>query len=440
MQSIDVLIHARWVIPVENGVAFFEHHSVAVNEGLIIAVLPQEDALALYTPAEEINLDEHALLPGFVNAHTHAAMTLFRGMADDLELITWLNTHIWPAESCHVGEAFVREGTELAIAEMLRGGTTCFNDMYFFPDEVGELCSRAGMRCVVGLIAIDAPTAWAESIDEYLSKGTDVHDRFRHDPLVNTAFAPHAPYTVSDQTLERIRTLADELDIPVHIHVHETRHEVEQALAELGKRPLTRLDELGLLNDRLVAVHMTELSDAEVQLAAERGINVVHCPESNLKLASGFCPVNDLANAGVNVAIGTDGAASNNDLDMLSELRTTALLGKGLCGRADALPALEVLRMATLNGAEALGLDKLTGSLVEGKAADLIAVDLSELETQPLFDPCSQVVYAASRGQVTDVWVAGQHVLRERQLTTLDETDIKQRALTWQQRLSTGPS
>jgi 5-methylthioadenosine/S-adenosylhomocysteine deaminase len=441
MQSIDTLIHARWIIPVEPDGELLEHHSIAVHNGTIEALLPQELAVQNYSASNEVALNDHVLIPGFVNAHTHAAMSLFRGMADDLALMEWLQSHIWPAERRWVSPHFVRDGTRLAIAEMLRGGTTCFNDMYFFPDEVARLASDIGMRAVVGLIAIDAPTAWAADTDEYLSKGTKVHDAFRHDPLIHTAFAPHAPYTVSDDGLTRIRTLADELDLPVHMHVHETRSEVEDAAKADGVRPLARLERLGLLTNRLVAVHMTQLTPDEISQVAANGVNVVHCPESNLKLASGFCPVVELSEAGINVALGTDGAASNNDLDMLAEMRTAAYLGKGLSGRPSALNAMSALKMATLNGAKALGIGHLTGSLLPGKSADLTAVDLSWLETQPTFNPCAQIVYSASRHQVSDVWVAGQRLLDGRQLTTIDEQLVLENALDWKTKLTaTGAS
>jgi 5-methylthioadenosine/S-adenosylhomocysteine deaminase len=436
MQPIDTLIHARWIIPVEPEGELLEHYGIAVNNGVIEALLPQEVAVQRYAAANETHLNEHVLIPGFVNAHTHAAMSLFRGMADDLALMEWLQSHIWPAERRWISPDFVRDGTRLAIAEMIRSGTTCFNDMYFFPDEAARLASSVGMRAVVGLITIDAPTAWASDTDEYLHKGTQVHDEFRHDPLITTAFAPHAPYSVSDEGLTRVRTLADELDIPVHIHVHETRSEVEDALQADGCRPLARLERLGLLTSRLIAVHMTQLNPDEIERCATAGINVVHCPESNLKLASGFSPVVQLAEAGVNVAIGTDGAASNNDLDMLGEMRTTAYLGKGVSGKPSALSATEALRMATLNGAKALGIGHLTGSLMPGKSADMVALDLSMLETQPMFEPAAQIVYCASRHQITDVWIAGQRLLDSRGLTTIDEKLVLENALEWKAKLT----
>ncbi len=434
--NIDTLIHARWVIPVEPHGAVLEHHSVAVHAGCILAILPTAEARESYHARDQHELPRHALIPGLVNAHTHAAMSLLRGLADDLPLMTWLNEHIWPAERRWVSEEFVADGTRLAVAEMLCGGTTCYNDMYFFPDAAGRVTAAAGMRAVMGLILIDFPSAWAEDANDYLRRGLEVHDQFRNDSLITTAFAPHAPYSVSDAPLERVRTLADEMEIPVHMHVHETRDEVKQGLAGHGKRPMQRLDELGLLSPALLAVHMTQLEEEEIALFAERGGSVVHCPESNLKLASGFCPVARLLEAGVNVALGTDGAASNNDLDMFSEMRSAALLAKGVAGSASAVPAAEALRMATLNGAAALGLARETGSLEPEKAADIVAVDLGRVENQPLYHPLSQLVYASGRDQVSDVWVAGRQVVREGRLTTLDEDELRQRTDEWRARIA----
>ncbi|MDA1343101.1 MAG: TRZ/ATZ family hydrolase, partial [Proteobacteria bacterium] len=344
--------------------------------------------------------------------------------------------HIWPLEQKWMGEAFVRDGTDLAIAEMLLGGTTCFNDMYFFPDLTAQQAAQHGIRACVGLIVIDFPTVWAENSATYIARGLEVHDQLRHQPLITTSFAPHAPYTVSDDPLQKIRTLADELDIPITMHVHETLHEVEQARANTGQRPLQRLHNLGLLTPSFIAVHMTQLTTEEISLFAESGAHVVHCPESNLKLASGFCPVAQCLSAGINVALGTDGAASNNDLDMLGEMRTAALLAKAVAQDASCVPAMTALRMATINGAKALGLEQEIGSLTIGKSADVIAIDLDYLETQPLYCPISQIVYAASRQQVTDVWVAGKQLLKQRQLTTVDFAALKARIAQWQHRLS----
>ena len=436
MRDIDTLIHARWVIPVEPDDRVLARHAVAVHKGRILDLLPSDEAIRRYRPGHSYRLDRHALIPGMVNAHTHAAMALFRGLADDLPLMTWLNDHIWPAESQWVGEEFVADSTRLALAEMIRGGTTCFNDMYFFPDITARITTQAGMRAMIGLIVLDFPTIWGQGPDEYLSKATELHDTYSPHPLIRTAFAPHAPYTVSDAPLKRIRTLADELDIPIHMHVHETAHEIRQSLAQHGARPIARLDALGLVSPSLLAVHMTQLEADEVTRFAEAGAHVAHCPESNLKLASGFCPVARLLDAGVNVCLGTDGAASNNDLDLIGEMRTAALLAKGVTGDAGKVPAYQALRMATINGARALGLAGETGSIELGKVADLVAIDLLQPATMPVYSPISQLVYAAGRDQVTDVWVNGQQLLREGQLTTLDQEAISIQTAAWQKRIA----
>ncbi len=435
MQNVDTLINARWVIPVEPD-ASFEHHSIVVHHGRIVALLPTVEARQRYQADDTIELPHHALIPGLVNAHTHAAMSLFRGLADDLPLMDWLQHHIWPAEARFAKADFVRDGTRLAMAEMLKGGTTCFNDMYFFPEDTAHVVRETGMRAVIGLIMIDFPTAYAQTPAEYLEKGLALHDTLRNNALISTSFAPHAPYTVSDGPLEKIRTVNNELNQPVNIHLHETAHEVDEAMAKTGQRPLQRLNRLDLVNTNLVAVHMTQLNAEDIALLAQTGAHVVHCPESNLKLASGFCPVHALMQAGVNVALGTDGAASNNDLDMLSEMRTAALLAKAVSGDATALTAHQALRMATLNGARALGLDERIGSLKPGKAADITAIALNTLASQPVYDPVSQIVYTASRDQVTDVWVAGKRLLHHRRLTTLDETAILENAGAWHAKIA----
>ncbi len=429
--NIDTLIDARWVIPVNPDGVALEHHSVAIHEGRIHAIVPTSQA-DQYQAETRHTLDTHALIPGLINAHTHASMNLLRGLADDLPLMTWLNEHIWPAEQKWICEEFIADGTRLAVAEMLRGGVTCFNDMYFFPDVTARVCADAGMRAVVGMIMIDFPSAWAGNTDEYLHRGLEVHDHYRTHPLITTAFAPHAPYSVSDGPLESIRTLADELGVQIHIHLHETRDEIKHSLSEYGVRPIQRLDKIGLLSPALIAVHMTQLEEDELELFKESGAHVVHCPESNLKLASGFCPSAKLLESGINVALGTDSAASNNDLDMFSEMRSAALLAKGVTNDASALPAATALRMATFNGAVALGIADETGTLEADKYADITAVDLGSLESQPIYHPISQLVYASSRNMVSDVWIGGRQVLKSGKMTTLDESKLLSAASHWQ--------
>lgn len=436
-EAVDLLIEAGHVVPIEPHGVVLENHAVAVRDGAIVAVLPIAEARARFSAKETVSRPQGAVMPGLVNAHTHNPMTLLRGIADDLPLMVWLQEHIWPVEAAVIGPEFVADGVELAIAEMLRGGTTCVNENYFFPDVQAATYRRHGFRARVGLPVIDFPTAWAKSDDEYFDKAGEVHDQWRGDALIDTAFVPHAPYTVKDASFERIRMLADQLDVPVHLHLHETAQEVEDSQKQYGQRPIARLDRLGLINDRLIAVHMTQLTEAEIHLCAERGVSVVHCPESNLKLASGFCPACALERAGVNLAIGTDGCASNNDLDMFGETRTAAQLAKAVANDAAAFDAATALRAATLGGAKAIGFDHLVGSIEPGKQADLACVDLSGLESQPLHNVLSQLVYATGRHQVSDVWIAGKARLASRTLVDMDEDALISNARQWRERIAT---
>jgi len=435
-QSCDLIIEAGWVVPIEPHGVVLADHAVAIKDGAILAVLPRAELAARFNARETVSRPNAVLLPGLVNAHVHNPMTLLRGVADDLPLMRWLTEHIWPIEAAVIGPEFVADGIELAIAEMLRGGTTCCNENYFFPDVAAATYRRHRFRALVGLPIIDFPTAWAKSQDEYFDRAGEVHDLYRRDDLIRTSFAPHAPYTVSDASFERIRLLSDLLDVPVHCHLHETTQEVADAIKLHGMRQIARLDALGLINDRLIAVHMTQLTDAEIMLCAERGVSVVHCPESNLKLASGFCPVEKLRRAGVNLALGTDGCASNNDLDMFGELRTAALLAKGVAQDAAALDAASALRMATLGGARALGFGEIIGSIEPGKRADLICVDMDRIETQPMYHAISQLVYATGRQQVSDVWIAGHALLRDGTLTGMDTEALRAKAKQWRARIA----
>ena len=433
--QVSLQINARWIITVDPDNNVLENHAVIIQDDILLDILPQQQANK-YTPANIIHLNDHALAPGFVNAHTHAAMSLLKGLADDLPLDEWLNEHIWPAETELADAAFVRDGSELAIAEMIKGGTTCFNDMYFFIDQTALAAEQVGIRACLGIPIIDFPTRWAKDLDEYISKGLAVHERFNGNELISFTFAPHAPYTVCDESLKTLQPIMDELGLPMHIHAHETNLEVEQSIAEHGASPIERLNKLGLLNPDLMAVHMTALSDADIQLIIEHRVNIIHCPESNLKLASGFCPISKLLQLGINVAIGTDGSASNNDIDMLGETRTAALLAKGVAKKADALPAHQALRMATLNGAKALGMDHKIGSLEIGKQADLFAINLNHLETQPIYDVISTLIYSANRSQISDVWVAGKQLMQNHELTTINETNLLKKAQQWQGKIS----
>ena len=437
MKNVDTLIFARWIVPVDADDKTLENHCLVIDKGRIIDLLPHSDATQKYKGNTVETLENHVLIPGLINSHTHTPMNLMRGIADDLPLMEWLEKHIWPLEQQWMSEEFVQDGTDLAIAEMLRGGTTCFNDMYFFPETTAQQAIKAGIRASIGLILIDFPSAWAENREKYISKGLELHERLKNESLITTAFAPHAPYTVSDEPLELVRDHAQRLNIPIHMHVHETEFEIHQQRQQTNETPLERLERLGLLQPNFIAVHMTQFTEEEIKTYAKTGAHVVHCPESNLKLASGFCPVSLALASGINVALGTDGAASNNDLDMLGEMRTAALLAKGVSKNASSVPAMTALKMATIHGAKALGLEHETGSLSIGKAADVVAINLEDIETQPLYDVVSHLVYSASRQQVTDVWIAGKRVLKQRVLTTLDLDGLKAKLPKWQQRLST---
>ena len=438
MQDVDLQIVPRWIVPVEPHLTVHEDHALVVDGGRIVDLLPADFARQAYRARETLELPNQVVLPGLVNTHTHAAMTLLRGLADDLPLMSWLQDHIWPAEGRHASAAFCRAGVALAAAEMLKGGITCFADQYFFPESTVEVLRDASMRALVGVPVLEFPTPWAQNAQGYISRAVDVIEANRTHPLLGFAFAPHAPYTVGDPALERIAMLSHEMDVPIHMHVHETAFEVEDAVAQHGERPFARLKRLGLLSREFMAVHMTQLNGREIEDCATFGVSIAHCPESNLKLASGFCPVSKLLDAGVNVSIGTDGAASNNDLDLIGEMRTAALLAKGVSGNAAAFPAAQALRAATLGGARALGLEEQIGSLEPGKAADFIAIDMDQIDSVPMYDLISQIVYATGRDRVTHSYVAGRALMRGRELQTLDESAIKAEARQWQQRIIEG--
>lgn len=431
----DTVIEARWVVPVEPAHQVLADHAVVITDGRITAVMPTGDARARFHARERIELAAHALVPGLVNLHTHAAMTLMRGLADDLALMDWLNHHIWPTEMQHVSDQFVYDGSALACAEMLRGGVTCFNDMYFFPQATARAARDAGMRAAVGMIVTEFPSPYASDAQDYLAKGLALRDEMRADPLITFCLAPHAPYTVSDDSLRQVSTFASELDVPVHIHVHETLAEIDQSLKSHGVRPIRRLADIGLVGPNLIAVHALHLEADEIELFVQHGCHVAHCPSSNLKLASGIAPVPELLKAGINVGLGTDGAASNNRLDLFNEMRLAALLAKGTSGEPTALAAWQALEMATLCGARALGLDAQIGSLAAGKLADIAAVRMDEIETSPCYDPHSHLVYASGREQVSHVWIGGRLLLDERKLTTLDAHEIIAKAAYWHDRI-----
>jgi 5-methylthioadenosine/S-adenosylhomocysteine deaminase len=433
-QTVDLRIDATWVVPVEPA-GVLSDHAVIVEGERIVAVVPRAIADARYAPRVHEKLEQQVLIPGLVNAHTHTAMTLLRGIADDVPLKPWLTDHIWPREARFLSPDFVHDGTLLGAAEMLRSGVTCCNDMYFYPDAAARAYETAGLRAMIGMPVLDFPTPYAADADAYLQHGFAARDAFKHSPRLTFALAPHAPYTVGDATWRKVVMYAGQLDLPIQTHVAETRAEVDEARAGSGLAPLARLAHLGATGPAFIAIHAVHLDDADIELLATHGCHVVHCPASNMKLASGIAPVARLRARGINVALGTDGAASNNRLDVLSEMRLAALLAKVSSGDAAALPAAEVLRMATLGGALALGLDGAIGSLAPGKQADVVAVDLSGIDNVPVYDPVSHLVHVAGRADVTNVWIAGSRLVAHRRLTKLDEAALSVRARSWQARL-----
>ncbi len=434
MQTCDLRLDAGWIVPVEPAGALGQH-ALIVDAGRIIALLPATEAELRFAAREHVAMPRHVLLPGLVNAHTHGAMSLFRGIADDVPLQVWLERHIWPREARFVAPDFVYDGARLAAAEMLRSGITCCNDMYFFPDASARAFLELGMRAMLGLPVLDFPTPYAADADAYLARGLEIRDALKHEDRLAFSLSPHAPYTVGDATWQKIVVYARQLDLPIQTHLAETAHEVAASVAEHGRTPLYRLHDLGATGPQFIAIHGVHLAADEIALLAAQGCHVVHCPISNMKLGSGIAPVSALLAGGVNVALGTDGAASNNRLDLFGEMRIAALLAKVATGDPAMLPAQQALAAATLAGARALGLDRAIGSLVVGKQADIVAVDLSALDALPCYDPVSHLVHAVGRQAVTDVWVAGKRVVTDRVLQTADEAALAASARLWQERL-----
>jgi 5-methylthioadenosine/S-adenosylhomocysteine deaminase len=433
---IDTIISAGWIIPGEPIGKVLEGYSIAINHGKIVDILVTDRCMKKYTATHLHDMPQHIIFPGLINMHGHSAMSIMRGIADDIPLQQWLENHIWPIEAQFVSEDFVTDGARLAIAEMLRSGTTFVNDMYFFPNKMAEVVHETGFQACIGLLVIDFPTAWAADADEYFEKALALADKYKNHPRIVTAFAPHAPYTVCDESLKRIATIAQEMDLMVHIHLHETQKEVDDSLSIHKMRPIERLEELGLIGPRLQAVHMTALSESDINMCKKNKVSIIHCPESNLKLGSGICPVSTLLRKNINVALGTDGAASNNDLDMLGEMRTAALLAKGMTKDPTNISAAQALHMATLAGARALGLETSKGSLKKHKDADIVAIKVSDIESEPMYNPISHLVYSANRSQVSDVWVQGKHLLNQRKLTTIDEKQVIANAKSWRSKIN----
>lgn len=433
--NADLMIEARWIATVVSKQPILENHTVIVQDGFIVEILPIAEARQKYVATSLVCLDDHVLIPGLINLHTHAAMSLMRGIADDMPLMAWLNDHIWPAEKNILSVRYVHDATILACAEMLSGGITCFNDMYFYPQATAAAASQVGMRANLGLVVLEFPSAYANDADDYLQKGVDAHDSWRNNPLITSSIAPHAPYTVSNQTFQKVITYAEQLGLNIHTHLHETREEIAQSEAQYGLRPLQRIAEFGLLGPNLVAAHCVHLQGNEIDLLAEYGCHVAHCPSSNLKLASGIAPVAQLLAKDVNVGLGTDGAASNNRIDIFTEMRLSALLAKGVSEDATVVPAHQALEMATINAAKAMGLDHKIGSIEIGKLADLAAVKLSELATVPYYDPISHLVYSCGREHVTHTWVAGELRYSNGVYANIEPIELKEIINTWQPKL-----
>ncbi len=424
MQTIDLLVSPRWIVPIIPRNSFLENHSIAINQGKIVAIIPSEEAHLTFTAKTHKKLPRHVVMPGLVNAHTHSPMTLYRGLADDLKLMDWLQNHIWPAEGELTCPESIRAGMHLACAEMIRGGTTCFNDMYFFPNESALAVIDSGLRACIGHTIMNVPTGWAKDENEYIQKAREAHKARPVNELITFSVSPHAPYTNSDRSLKMSLELAAEFDSIINMHIHEAR----------GESSLARLNELGILTEKLLAIHMVHLTEEEIALCAEKKISIAHCPVSNLKLASGFAPIKKILDAGINLAIGTDGAASNNSLDLFAETKTAAIVAKAYADDPTVMPAFSALEMATINGAKALHLQDKIGSIENGKSADIIAIALDDFITQPIYNPISHLAYAVNRLQVSDVWVNGKCLLENGQLSTLNPEKIVAAVKPWHDR------
>ena len=436
MIKVDKIISATWIYTGEDSDKVLFDHSIVVSDQKIQDIQPTIKVHEMYETEETYQLSDHILLPGLINAHTHSAMSLLKGYADDLQLETWLNDYIWPAESKFVSYDFVLDGSELAIAEMIKGGTTTFNDMYFFPEATAKAVENFGIRANIGLVVMEFPSNYANDPQEYLNKGFEFRDNWRNNKLISTSIAPHAPYSVSNSTFELINTYAEQLNLTIHTHLHETRNEIEESIKQFSSTPIERLSELGLLGPKLMAAHCVHLSENDMYQLKSNGVSVLCNISSNMKLGSGFVDVYKLINNNINIAIGTDSSASNNRLDMFSEMRSMALNNKALTMKSEFLKPSEVIKMATINGAKALGLDHITGSIVKNKYADIIAVNLDRIDTQPCYDPLASLVYCADRTSVEYVWINGDTKLKERVLVNIDENEILQKVKSWKNKIN----
>ncbi|MDA1134262.1 MAG: TRZ/ATZ family hydrolase [Proteobacteria bacterium] len=435
IKQVDLIITPRWIFSAIDSVVL-EKTSIVVDNGNILELIPNEIIEQKYAAKASFNLTDHLLLPGLINSHTHAAMSLFKGYADDLTLQSWLTDRIWPAEKKYVDEKFVTEGSKLAIAEMIQSGITTFNDMYFYPQQTAEVAVKIGMRANLGMVLLEFPTNYASDPDDYLTKGLAFRDLFREEGLISTSLAPHAPYSVSDESFLKINTYAQELDLKIHVHLHETTTEIEDSLKQYGLTPIQRLDALGVLGPHISAAHCVHLTNTDLDILAKNNMCVIYNPTSNLKLGSGIANIKGMIERDICIAIGTDGSASNNRLDILNELNIALLINKGVNHQADFMNPAELIKMATLNGAKSIGMEGRLGSLEKGKCADLIAVNMSSLEMKPIYDPLSSLLYSGNRSMVSHVWIGGNMQMKERALINIDVDELLNGLGAWQQKIS----
>jgi len=446
VMHVDLIISASWIIPMSTESAesteinsekkYLENAALVIHKGKILDLDRQEIIFKKYESKNLINKKNHVLMPGLINSHTHLAMSLLKGVADDLPLMTWLKNNIWPAESAFVSQEFVRDGAELALLELIQGGVTCVNDMYFYAEETAKIINQSGMRGFVSNSILNIPMPWAPTLEDCFLKAEKICEQVKQYDLVGATIAPHAPYTNDVNSLTMAKLLAEKFNTQIHMHVQETYSELQQHDLLYKERPLETLNKLDLVSKKLMAVHMTQVSESDIQLLKNTGASVIHCPESNMKLASGACPVAQLLKNNINVALGTDGSASNNNLDMFGEMRSASFMAKLIDQDPESLSAYQLLQMASINGAKALGIENQTGSLEIGKSADFIAVDLHDAATLPVYNPISQLVYAAHAHQVTDSWVAGKLIMENRKVLNLDSELIFQKAEVWREKIS----
>ncbi len=436
MQNVDYIISADYILPMDENLTLIREGAVAVKDTRISDVGPSKEIFQKYTSGAVINGKGKVVFPGLINTHTHAAMVYFRGIADDQPLKEWLENHIWPAENTWLSPEFISDAIGLACLEMLKGGVTAYNDMYFYEDAAAGTTKRIGMRAVLGAGILDFPTKSAHTTDEYFLNAESFIKDWKGDNLITPCIAPHALYTCGPETLKRARRIADTYDIPIHIHLSETRWEMEEIRNRYSMMPVVYLESLGFLDERVLAAHCVWLTDHEIEILSERNTGVSHCVESNLKLASGIAPVVKMLKAGVKVTFGSDGAASNNDLNILSEMSTAAKLHKAVSEDPTALDAKTALLMATRWGAEVLGLGKVTGSIQAGKAADLVMAELDRPHLVPIYNIYSHIVYAMRPSDIEMVMVDGKVVVNGGRLTTSDESEILQKARHWSEKIS----